>query len=115
MAGEKVISEHYSQGDLLQSIQASIAQLGKTVDTVTIEDLAPVDEFHIGGRLATENLLNQLNFSEEDKILDVGCGLGGAARYTANKYNNQVTGIDLTEEYIQTGKSLCAGSISTVR
>ncbi len=108
MTSDKAISEHYLHGDLLQAIRASITKLGKTVDNVTIEDLAPVDEFHIGGRLATENLLNQLSFSEQHNILDVGCGLGGAARFVADKYNNQVTGIDLTEEYVETGKSLCA-------
>ncbi|MEE8289362.1 MAG: methyltransferase domain-containing protein, partial [Nitrosomonadaceae bacterium] len=73
-----------------------------------IDDLAPVDEFHIGGRLATDHLLDQLNFSKPDHILDVGCGLGGASRYIANKYNNRVTGIDLTREYIEVGKDLSA-------
>lgn len=108
MVSDKAISEHYFQGELLQSIQSSINELGKTIDSVTIEDLAPVDEFHIGGRVATENLLNQLGLSEQHHILDVGCGLGGAARFVASKYNSQVTGIDLTEEYVETGKSLSA-------
>ncbi len=107
MSNDKAVSEHYSHGDLLKSIQAAIAKLGKTIDSVTIEDLAPVDEFHIGGRQATEHFLSQLNFSEQDHILDVGCGLGGASRFVANKYNNQVSGIDLTQEYIETGKALC--------
>ncbi len=38
----------------------------------------------------------------------MGCGLGGASRFVANKYNNRVTGIDLTQEYIDVGKVLCA-------
>lgn len=108
MSNDKAVSEHYLHGDLLKAIQTAIAELGKTVDSVTIEDLAPVDEFHIGGRLATENFLGQFNFSEQDHILDVGCGLGGASRFVANKYHNQVTGIDLTSEYIETGNALCA-------
>lgn len=108
MASDKAISEHYLHGDLLQVIQASLGELGKTIDSVTIEDLAPVDEFHVGGRIATEHLLAQLGFSEQHHILDVGCGLGGAARFVASKYNAHVTGIDLTEEYIETGKSLCS-------
>jgi ubiquinone/menaquinone biosynthesis C-methylase UbiE len=108
MATDQAISEHYLHGDLLQAIQASLAKLGKTTDSVTIEDLAPVDEFHIGGRVATENLLEQLGFSAQHHILDVGCGLGGAARFVANKYNSQVTGIDLTAEYIETGRALCS-------
>jgi ubiquinone/menaquinone biosynthesis C-methylase UbiE len=108
MINNQAISENYFHGDLLHAIQASILKLGKSTDDVTIEDLAPVDEFHIGGRLATENLLSQLSFSDQSKILDVGCGLGGAARFASSKYNSQVTGIDLSEEYIETGKSLCA-------
>ena len=91
MSNDKAVSEHYTHGDLLNPIHAALAKLGKTVDSVTIEDLAPVDEFHIGGRQATEHLLSQLNFSEQDHILDVGCGLGGASRFVANKYNNRVS------------------------
>ncbi len=108
MSFHKTVSEHYTHGELLGAIQASVIKLGKTIDSVTIEDLAPVDEFHIGGRLATDNLLDQLDFSEKDHILDVGCGLGGASRFIANKYNNCVTGIDLTQEYIDVGRALCA-------
>ena len=59
MSYEKTVSEHYTHGNLLESIQAAVIELGKTIDSVTIEDLAPVDEFHIGGRLATDNLLDQ--------------------------------------------------------
>ena len=106
MSYDETVSEHYTHGKLLEAIQASITKLGKTIENVTIQDLAPVDEFHIGGRLATDNLLEQLNFSEKDHILDVGCGLGGASRFVANKYNNCVTGIDLTQEYIDVGKAL---------
>ena len=107
MSYDKSVSDHYLHGDLLNAIKAALPSLGKTTESVTIEDLAPVDEFHIGGRLATDNLINQLNFSEQDHILDVGCGLGGAARYVATNYKTRVTGIDLTPEYIETGKTLC--------
>jgi ubiquinone/menaquinone biosynthesis C-methylase UbiE len=108
MSNDRAVSEHYLHGDLLKAIEAAIPKLGKTIDNITIDDLAPVDEFHIGGRQATEHFLSQLNISEQDHILDVGCGLGGASRYVANRYNNQVTGIDLTEEYVDTGNALCA-------
>lgn len=106
MSYEKEISDHYLHGNLIDAIEAALPAIGKTIETVTIEDLAPVDEFHVGGRAATDHLLNQLNISEESHLLDIGCGLGGAARYIANKYNNHVTGIDLTTEYIDTGNIL---------
>ena len=61
------------------------------IDSVTIDYLASVDEFHIGGRQATNNFLSQLNFSAQSHILNVGYGLGGAARFVVNKYHNRVT------------------------
>jgi SAM-dependent methyltransferase len=108
MSYDKTVSEHYLHGDLLNAIEAALPVLGKTPDNVTNEDLAPIDEFHIGGRLATDNLLGQLNFTETCHVLDVGCGLGGATRYVASKYKSRVTGIDLSPEYIETGSTLCA-------
>ena len=108
MKNDDAVSAHYLHGDLLGAIRAAVAKLGKSVDEISIEDLAPVDEFHIGGRPATEHLLDQLGFSEDDHVLDVGCGLGGAARFVAGKYRNRVTGIDLTQEYVTTGQALCS-------
>jgi len=69
---------------------------------------APVDEFHIGGRQASEDFLSQLDLTLEKQVLDVGCGLGGAARFAASRYGCHVTGIDLTPEYIETAKAVCA-------
>lgn len=106
MSYEKEVSDHYLHGSLIDTIEAALHIIGKTTDTVTIEDLAPVDEFHVGGRAATDHLLNQLNIAKESHLLDVGCGLGGTARYVAKKYHNHVTGIDLTAEYIEAGEVL---------
>ena len=109
MTYEKSVADHYAHGDLLSAIEARLPDLGKTTDDVTIEDLAAVDEFHIGGRQATDHLMDQLDFSQQTHLLDVGCGLGGAARYVADKYHTRVTGIDLTPEYIETGRVLSSG------
>lgn len=106
MSYENEVSDHYLHSNLIDTIEAALHIIGKTTDTVTIEDLAPVDEFHVGGRAATDHLLNQLNIAKESHLLDVGCGLGGAARYVAKKYHNHVTGIDLTAEYIEAGEVL---------
>ncbi len=90
MSYEAAVSSHYQHGDLTDAIRKSLTRLGKTVDSVTIEDLAPVDEFHIGGRPATERFLGQLDFSSSDHVLDVVCGLGGGARFVATKSQNDV-------------------------
>jgi ubiquinone/menaquinone biosynthesis C-methylase UbiE len=107
MPDHRSVSQHYTHGNLLDAIRAGIAALGKTSDDITVDDLSPVDEFHIGGRKASEEFLSQLGFSPENHVLDVGCGLGGAARFVASRYRSRVTGIDLTAEYIETGKVLC--------
>lgn len=101
------ISRHYACGDLLDAITDGIDALGKTPGTVTIDDLAPVDEFHIGGREATRDFLGQLGISSDDHVLDVGCGIGGASRFTADEFKCRVTGVDLTDEYVRTGATLC--------
>lgn len=107
MTDSTSVSDHYSHGELLRAIEKALDELGKKPHELAVEDLAPVDEFHIGGRAATQNLLDQLDFGSARILIDVGCGLGGAARYVADSERCHVTGIDLTPEYIATGRSLC--------
>ena len=107
MPDEKLVADHYSHASLLDVIRAGIEKLGKSPDTVTLEDLGPVEEFHIGGRPASEAFLDQLALSASDRVLDVGCGLGGTSRFVAHRYKSQVRGVDLTNDYIETGKALC--------
>ena len=106
MVDEKVVSAHYKHNQMLELIEAGLLKMGKSVDNVTVEDLAPVDEFHIGGRPATEHLMKQLGFNSSDKLLDIGCGLGGASRFIAKTFGNSVTGIDLTDDFVSAGNSL---------
>jgi SAM-dependent methyltransferase len=100
------VERHYTHGRLIGAITEGLAALGKTPDTVAVEDLGPVDEFHIGGRTATDDLMRQLHLGKDLHVLDVGSGLGGAARFVASRYGCLVTGIDLTEEYVETARTL---------
>lgn len=108
MPDKELVADHYTHGSLLESIRAGVNKLGKTTNTVTVEDLGPVDEFHIGGRIATKDFLDQLEINADDHVLDVGCGLGGASRFAAQTHGCRVTGVDLTAEYIETGTELCS-------
>ena len=107
MTNEKQIAAHYRHGGLLEAIRLGLDELGLSPDAVTIDDLGPVDEFHIGGRRASAHFLDQLGIRADMKVLDIGCGLGGGARFTAATYGAHVTGIDLTPEYIEAGQALC--------
>lgn len=104
----RLIATHYAQDSLLESIISGITKLGKTPRSVRIEDLAPIEEFHVGGRIATQSLLDQLGLGADDEVLDVGCGIGGACRFAAQRYGCRLAGIDLTPQYIETGRILCS-------
>ena len=75
---------------------------------LTTKDLAPVDEFHIGGRPATVAFAAQFGPRPGMRLLDIGCGLGGAARYFAQEHGCRVTGIDLSPEYVNVTNALAA-------
>jgi ubiquinone/menaquinone biosynthesis C-methylase UbiE len=108
MPDSDTVATHYTHGSLLGAILDGVQRLGKSVDTVSVDDLGSVDEFHIGGRIATGSFLDQIEIGSEDHVLDVGCGLGGASRFAAQQYGCRVTGIDLTNEYIKTGEVMCS-------
>ena len=107
MPDKNLVANHYTHGSLVDAIRDGVHKLGKTLEQIDIDDLAPVDEFHIGGRVATQSFLDQLNIASTHHVLDVGCGLGGGSRYAAQRYGCQVTGVDLTKEYVETGNTLC--------
>jgi ubiquinone/menaquinone biosynthesis C-methylase UbiE len=99
MAIERRVAEHYTRSDLASTILAALRAAGKDVDRLSLEDLAPVDEFHVRGRPGTVDLASALGLAPGMRVLDVGSGIGGPSRYVAATYDCEVVGIDLTEEY----------------
>lgn len=102
------VSEHYTVGDIKDQIFTALESAGKDLGNLTVDDLAPVDEFHLRGRTATEELVNHADIKPEHHLLDVGCGLGGTSRYLAAKIGCSVVGVDLTEEYCRVAETLSA-------
>ncbi|TFH20183.1 MAG: SAM-dependent methyltransferase, partial [Acidimicrobiales bacterium] len=90
------IADHYAADRLLASIEAAMAAIGKSPSTVSVDDLGPVDEFHVGGRSATTDLCDQLGATPDSRLLDVGCGISGTARFVASTVGSHVTGLDIT-------------------
>jgi MPBQ/MSBQ methyltransferase len=100
------IERHYGRGGLLDRILAALKEAGKDIDHLTIDDLAPVDELHSRRRLATKELAEMLVPRPGERLLDIGSGLGGPARYLAKVCGCRVTGIDLTAEFVATAVDL---------
>jgi hypothetical protein len=91
MTQEKTIIDHYSRESLYETIMAALHSTGRGIGPLTIDDLAPFDEFHIGGRAATAHLMAYLQFQPHHHILDVGSGIGGPARYLASHEAEQAS------------------------
>jgi len=101
-----MIDKHYGFGSIMEKIESGLNLASKDITSLTVDDLAPIDEFHTRGRESTIEVAELANIKASDLILDVGCGLGGTARHLSQKYKCKVVGIDLTEEYISVGNRL---------
>lgn len=106
MSVEKIVATHYGTGGVYQRILDGLAALGISPENATPADLKPVDEFHIGGAQATRDLLAQIGLAPEMHVLDIGAGIGGTPRLIAADTGCRVTGIDLTQEYVETAALL---------
>ena len=102
---EQQVASYYTREKLDDQILGLLSSAGKNVEQLRADDLAAIDEFHLGGREATQALAEFMHLRPGMHLLDVGCGIGGPARYFAQR-GCQVTGIDLTEEFIRVAESL---------
>ncbi|ESY05479.1 methyltransferase domain-containing protein [Mesorhizobium sp. C386A] len=103
---ESGIARHYDVSDLEQHILAVLADTGVEIAHLRAGDLEAVDEFHIGGIAATRELIGQMGLKPGARLLDIGSGVGGPARFAANNAGADVTGIDLTQSYVDIATSL---------
>ena len=108
MSDAREISGHYTSGDLLARLEAALRQDGLDPAQASIEALAPFDHFHGRGLEATEDMAGLLRVAATDHLLDVGSGLGGPARYLAQRFGCRVSGIDLTAEFCAVARHLTA-------
>jgi len=105
---ETAVAEHYAPGGLLEAIKAALAEMGADPNAPDPDILKPVDEFHTGGLEATEALLDPLGITPATRVADMGSGVGGTARFIATRYGAEVTGVDLTPEFVDTATALSA-------
>ncbi len=93
------IEQTYATGLARSNIERALAAAGRRTDALTPADLAMLEDFHTLGRLATAALVDLAQVAQDDRVLDAGTGIGGAARMIASERGARVTAVDLTAEY----------------
>jgi SAM-dependent methyltransferase len=106
MNTENLVREHYSSDDLEERVLGALRDAGVDVDHLTVDDLGGLDQLHVGGRAATDHLLDALGVTADTTLLDVGAGIGGGARVAAARHGCRATGIDLTPGFVDVARML---------
>lgn len=96
-----LIPAQYSTGLSRSNIEQALIAAGLDLDQLHAADLAPLEDFHTMGRIATAQLVDMLGISAADQVLDAGTGIGGTARYVADHCGCRVSAVDLTEDYCE--------------
>ena len=101
-----LMNSQYGRSNLMERITTAVERAGKSLEHLSLDDLALFDELHAGGREATRALANLAGLQPGKHILDVGSGIGGPARTLASEYGCQVVGLDITEEFVEVATTL---------
>ncbi len=115
MTGSPSLDRHYASAGIAERVVAALRAVGGADAPVTPEALAPIDHFHGRGVVATAELVALLQPQPGERLLDIGCGIGGPARWIAAKCGVHVTGVDLTAEFCEAAQALNAASGMTDR
>lgn len=108
MTEAQAIAAHWGRGDVFGLIVSALNRMAMPLEALTVEDLAPVDHFHSRGFPATVEFADRLRITAGGHVLDIGCGLGGPARYMAQRFQCRVSGIDITGPFVAAANGLTA-------
>jgi sarcosine/dimethylglycine N-methyltransferase len=110
MATEQQVTRHYGSAGIAPRVLAAMREAHGPDAPVTVDALAPLDQFHGRGPLATQELVALLKPQAGERLLDIGSGIGGPARWIAAKFECHVTGVDLTPEFCAAAEELNAAA-----
>lgn len=106
------VQDHYASEGIAARILAALraAHGGDEGAAVTPDALAPLDHFHGRGPRATEEMAALLDPRPGERVLDIGGGIGGPARWIAARFGCHVTCLDLTPEFCRAAEELNAAT-----
>lgn len=103
---DDAIRGQYSTGLARRNIEAALLSAGKDLEHLQPADLGLLEDFHTMGRIATGQLIDLAEMTSATRVLDAGSGVGGTARFVADRYGCTVDAVDITDEYCDTSRWL---------
>ncbi len=100
------VRDHYRATGLIERLKTALAALGPEDQLLSVRQLAALDQFHTRGLAATAELTTLAGITADTSVLDVGSGVGGPARFLAATCGCHVTGIDLSEPFVEGARYL---------
>lgn len=106
MTNELVVGHYSKQPALADLLLERLHQEGKLPGSMTTKEFTGIDQLHVRGRQAVLELATAMKLKPNQRVLDIGSGLGGPARTIAENRGCHITGIDLTSTYNQVATML---------
>jgi sarcosine/dimethylglycine N-methyltransferase len=100
------VRDHYRAPGLTERLRTALAALGPEDQRLAPRQLAALDQFHTRGLAATAELAELAGITADMSVLDIGSGVGGPARFLAATYGCRVTGVDLSEPFVDAARYL---------
>jgi sarcosine/dimethylglycine N-methyltransferase len=100
------VRDHYRATGLTARIKTALTALGPEDHRLTPQQLGALDQFHTRGLAATAELATLAGITANMSVLDVGSGVGGPARFLAATCGCRVTGVDLSEPFVDAARYL---------
>jgi ubiquinone/menaquinone biosynthesis C-methylase UbiE len=100
------VRDHYRADGLTDRLRAALLAYGPDDGILAPQQLASLDQFHTRGLAATAEIAELAGIAADMDVLDIGAGIGGPARFLAATLGCRVTGVDLSEPFVDAARYL---------
>uniref|UniRef100_A0A6B2L0R4 Methyltransferase type 11 domain-containing protein n=1 Tax=Arcella intermedia TaxID=1963864 RepID=A0A6B2L0R4_9EUKA len=96
----------YNKPELVKFVRNNLIVKSIAAGPLDYKMLLDFDQHHYFGTDAVDEFVSLCGLNSSSKVINIGSGLGGPARYLAGKYGCQVLAVELQEELHRTAREL---------